>query len=100
MHSSQRFLTTINRFFDILSTILEKHNSIATPVLRPKSFDSTGRTLESRNPFRNTASFIGEIQASTYSSKIHEPAASQQKKEKRGENCRKTYIAATRKQTR
>jgi hypothetical protein len=67
----------------MLSTILEKHNSIATPVLGPKSFDSTGRTLESRNPFRNTVSFIGEVQASTYSSKSHGPAALQQKKKKK-----------------
>jgi hypothetical protein len=84
IHSSQNFSTTINRFSDMLSAILEKHNSIAASGLGPKSFDSTGRTLKSRNPFRNTASFIGEIQASTYSSKSHGPAASQQKRKKRG----------------
>jgi hypothetical protein len=83
MHSSQSFSTTINRFSDMLSAILGKHNSIAMPGLRPKSFDSTGRTLESRNPFRNTASFIGEVQASTYNSKSHGPAASQQKRKKK-----------------
>jgi hypothetical protein len=82
MHSSQSFLTTINRFSDMLSMILEKHNSIATPGLGPKSFDSTRQTLESRNPFRNTASFIGEVQASTYNSKSHGPAALQQKRKK------------------
>jgi hypothetical protein len=82
MHSSQRFSTTINRFSDMLSMIFEKHNSIATLGLRPKSFDSTGRTLESRNPFKNTASFIGEVQASTYNSKSHGPAALQQKRKK------------------
>jgi hypothetical protein len=82
MHSSQSFSTTINRFSDMLIAILEKHNSIATPGLGPKSFDSTGRTLESRNPFRNTASFIGKVQASTYNRKSHGPAALQQKRGK------------------
>jgi hypothetical protein len=83
MHSSQSFSTAINCFPDMLSAILEKHNSIVMPGLGPKSFDSTGRTLESRNPFKNMASFIGEVQASTYSSKSHGPVASQQKRKKR-----------------
>jgi hypothetical protein len=95
MHSSQRFLTTINRFSDMLSTILEKHNSIATLGLGPKSFEySTGQTLESRNPFRNTASFIGEVQASIYNSKSHGPAALQQKKRKIVEKLTSQQLAS------
>jgi hypothetical protein len=82
MHSSQSFSTTINRFSDMLSTILEKHNRIATPGLGPKSFDSIGQTLETRNPFRNTASFIGEVQARTYNSKSHGPSAFAAEKKK------------------
>jgi hypothetical protein len=41
MHGSKSFSTTINRLSNMLSTILEEHNSIAALGVRPKSFDST-----------------------------------------------------------
>jgi hypothetical protein len=41
VHGSQSFSTTINCLSNMLSTILEEHNSIAMPGVGPKSFDST-----------------------------------------------------------
>jgi hypothetical protein len=83
MQGSQSFSTTINRLSNVLSTILEEHNGTTAPGIRPKSFDSTQRSLKNRDPFRNTASFTNEVQASTYNSKNHGSAALQQKS-KRG----------------
>jgi hypothetical protein len=98
MHGSQSFSTTINRLSNMLSTILEEHNSIAAPGVRPKSFDSTRRSLKSRDPFRNATSFANEVQASTYSNKDHGIATLHQKGKE--EIDRETYIVTTRKQTR
>jgi hypothetical protein len=41
VHGSQSFSTTINSLSNMLTTILEEHNSIATLEVGPKSFDST-----------------------------------------------------------
>jgi hypothetical protein len=39
VHGSQKSLTTIDGFPNVLSTVLKKHNSAVAPGIRPKTLD-------------------------------------------------------------
>jgi hypothetical protein len=58
-------LTTINRFSNRLSAILQKNNGAATPRINPQSIGIPRRPLQSRNLLGNLTILISGIQATT-----------------------------------
>jgi hypothetical protein len=65
IHDCQQFLTTIECFSDMLSTILYKNNGAATPRISPESIGICRHPLQSRNPLGNTTILVDGIQART-----------------------------------
>jgi hypothetical protein len=65
IHGRQRCLTTINRFPNMLGTILKKYNGTTTPGIRPQTISSLRFLLGSHDSFRNSTCFTNKVQAST-----------------------------------
>jgi hypothetical protein len=63
-------LTTIDRFPNMLSAILQKNNGAAMPWINPQSIGIPRRPFQSRNSLRNPTILIGGMQATDHA-RVH-----------------------------
>jgi hypothetical protein len=58
-------LATIDRFSDMLNTVLSKNDAAAVPRINPKSVSIWRYSLKSYNSLRNSTGLIDRVQANT-----------------------------------
>jgi hypothetical protein len=95
IHGCQRFLTTIDCFSDMMSTILQKDDGATTTQINPKGVGICRRPLKSCNLLRNPMILVDGIQARTWRIKFIS-IQNQRSTAKAQGGCKETHIATTR----